>query len=232
MTPAPSRAFFVTGTDTGVGKTTVTAALAARLVRAGQRVAVLKPVETGCMETAAGLWAADAELLRAAAGGTQSAEDTCVYRFRTPVAPAVAARREGGAIRAAAIEARVAALRDRRPDWLFVEGAGGLLVPVTEDLLMADLAARLGLPLLIVARDGLGTINHTLLTVEVARARGLEIAGVILSATSPDPGPGEQDNAGELARLSAVPYLGRLAWIAAGTDPAELAHAIDLAPLG
>lgn len=231
MTAARTRALFVTGTDTGVGKTTVAAALAARLVGEGRRVAVFKPVETGCARTAAGAWAADAEQLRAAAGGTQSVEETCGYRFFTPAAPAVAARQEGREIRPEALEAGIAALRERRPDWLFVEGAGGLLVPLTEELSMADLAARVGLPLLIVARDGLGTINHTLLTIEVARARGLVVAGIVLSATGPEPSSIQQDNVREIERLAAAPYLGRMDWIAAGSDPAVLAQAIDLTQL-
>lgn len=234
-----TRAYFVTGTDTGVGKTTVTAALAARLVEDGQRVAVFKPLESGCERTADGLRAADAEALRLAAGATQSAAETCIYRFATPVAPAVAARREGIEARVEALDAGLARLRDGDPEWLFVEGAGGLLVPAIGDMLMADLAGRWRLPLLIVGRDGLGTINHTMLTIEVARRRGLVVGGFVLSAISAEPPTEAQENATEIERLSGAPYLGRLDWLVPGNRaavpgnrPAVAAGAIDLARLG
>ncbi len=227
--------YFVTGTDTGVGKTTVAAAILVAARQRGLRVAALKPAESGCAEDEKHrLVPADATLLRAAAGGWQDPADVCPFRLRTPVAPGVAATAEGVTIDLAAIERAVE--RARAADLFLVEGAGGLLVPLTEAMTMADLAAHLGLPLLVVARDALGTINHTALTVEVARTRGLTVAGIVLSACDSSSEAAAQQNAEQIRRLvgPGVPILGRLPRLEDGTDLEALgraAEALDLTRL-
>jgi dethiobiotin synthetase len=171
-----TRGLFVTGTDTGVGKTLVACALARGLRGRGLEVGVMKPVETGV--GAAG--PADARALREAAGVYDPLQCICPQAFALPAAPSVAAAAEGCAVDRKALRAAFDALRARH-DWMLVEGAGGLLVPLDEDDSMADLAADLGLPLLVVTRGSLGTINHTRLTLEVAAVRGLAVAGVVIS---------------------------------------------------
>lgn len=201
--------FFVTGTDTGAGKTTVSCALLAAARARGLRTRAMKPIETGCEADLA----ADAVALELASTGDTDTLSTLsvVYRFTAPLAPAVAAEYEGRAIELAPVLHAADLLRAQSPDLFLVEGAGGLLVPVTDTLDMADLAAALGLPLLIVARDGLGTINHTLLTLEAAATRGRPVIGVILTATAA--GSSERDaarNAREIERRGRVAVLGRL----------------------
>jgi dethiobiotin synthetase len=176
--PAPG--FFVSGTDTGVGKTLVACALVAALGRRGIDSAGMKPIETGV--GAAG--PLDALALQRAAGGVDPLDDVCPQRFELPAAPSVAARAEGRSVDLDAVRAAYARLRARH-DCVVVEGAGGLLVPLDERRCMADLAAELDLPLLLVARGALGTINHTLLSVEAAERRGLRLAGVVVSLQAP-----------------------------------------------
>jgi len=170
------RGVFITGTDTGVGKTFVACALARGLREAGVDVGVMKPVETGVPTEGP----EDARALRAAAGVEDPIERICPLRFALPAAPEAAARAEG---REASLEPIELAFRELATEHAFmlVEGAGGLLVPFAAGLSMADLARTLGLPLLIVARASLGTINHTLLTLEAAEARELEVLGVVVS---------------------------------------------------
>ena len=193
------RGLFLTATDTGVGKTVVTAALALALAARGLRPSVLKPVQTGNL--------ADDPL-----GDTMVLERlsgipvTNVYAFEQPVAPLVAARAAGRAIELAPILERARALAPP----LLVEGAGGLLVPVGEDWTIAGLARALGLPLVVVARAGLGTVNHTALTVRVARGEGLEVAGVVLNEHGSPPDASWDTNAGLIEELAAVPVLGRM----------------------
>jgi len=171
-----ARGVFVTGTDTGVGKTVVACALASGLRDRGLDVGVMKPAETGVPDDGP----LDARALRAAAGVGDPLDLVCPQTFALPAAPTVAARHEGRAVDLAAIDAAFAALRERH-DWLVVEGAGGLRVPAADGLDMAGLAARLELPVLLVARAALGTINHTLLTLEAIRASGLRLAGVVIN---------------------------------------------------
>lgn len=171
-----SRGVFVTGTDTGVGKTVVACAIVRALRARGVEVGAMKPVETGVGPEGP----LDAAALRAAAGDADPLERVCPARFALPAAPTVAAAAEGRRVDLAAVRAGFAALRERH-DWLVVEGAGGLLVPAAEGVTMADLAAEWALPLLVVARAALGTINHTLLTLEAAERRGLPLAGVVVS---------------------------------------------------
>lgn len=209
--PAPPGipgAIFVTGTDTGVGKTVATAAIACALAASGRRVAVLKPAQTGVAPGEAG----DADFVLAALGSSQLPQPAYVYRFAEPVAPLVAARVHGTTIDTGAILESFTWLRMSH-DVVLVEGAGGLLVPLTESHNMADMAHGLGdLPLVVVARPGLGTLNHTLLTLEAARARGLAVLGVVLAGWHEPADLATRTNPGLLHELGQVPLLGVLPW--------------------
>jgi dethiobiotin synthetase len=196
---------FFTGTDTGAGKTFVLS-LVLRLLRSQHRpVAVCKPVATGA-EQAQGRWLSDdTRQLAEAAGVAGRWDEVTPWSFPDPVAPPVAARRAGTSLKLADIVAAVQ--RRARPGVpLLVEGVGGLLCPLTDRETVADLAAELRLPLIVVARRALGTLNHTLLTLEVARGRNLPVAGVVLAETQPPSGLAEQTNVEELRRRG-VPVL-------------------------
>ena len=171
------RGFFVTGTGTGVGKTVLAGALAARLRAAGVRVRVFKPVLTGLDEPPEPGWPRDDELLAAAAG--VPAGEVTARRYGPPVSPHLAAELAGADVDLAELVDAATALA-RRADAIVVEGVGGLLVPLNATASVRDLAAALGLPLLVAAHPGLGTLNHTLLTVEAARAASLDVRAVVL----------------------------------------------------
>ena len=196
---------FFTGTDTGVGKTLVTAAVA-RLLRAGGRdMVVCKPVASGARRVS-GRWLADDTVALAQAAGLNGEwERVTPWAFPDPVAPPLAARRQGAVLTLTALKAAV--LDRARPGAaLLVEGVGGLLCPLTEGETVADLVRELGLRLVVVTRRSLGTLNHTLLTLEAARARGLAVAGVVVSETEPCAGLADETNVDELRRLG-VPVL-------------------------
>lgn len=190
---------FVTGTGTEVGKTYVAAAIARTLVEEGKRVGVFKPAVTGLGEEGE----SDHELLRRAAGSAQSADEIAPYRYEPPMSPHLAAELAGERIERHRLLAVARAAADGA-DALVAEGVGGLLVPFSTDYLVRDLAVDLGLPLVVAAPPGLGTINHTLLTVEAARAAGLEIAAVVLTPWPDDPGPIERSNRETVAALAGV----------------------------
>ena len=214
--------FFVTGTDTGAGKTTVTRALTAALAARGLRVAALKPIETGCAGTPEGhLWADDGELLREAAGSWLSSREVTPLRFRLPLSPAAAA---DAPIDLAALAAHIQAIA-ASADVTLVEGAGGLLVPLDDATLTADFIATLGARVIVVARDALGTVNHTLLTLAECARRGLDVAGVILSRLTPSAGPDAASNAGAIARFGRARLLGTLPHLDPAPDRAALARA-------
>lgn len=201
---------FITGTDTDVGKTFVSVLIAEQLRTEGVKVGAYKPACSGAVETAGGPVWEDVEALHAAAGGTFGRERICPQRFLAPLAPPVAAREEGRAVDGALLRSG-AEWWAARCDFLIVEGAGGLLCPLTEEETVADLAVDLGLPLLVVARAALGTINHTLLTIEAARSRGLTIAGVVLNEVTPADVAAASANAAEITRRSGAPVLGIVA---------------------
>jgi dethiobiotin synthetase len=235
VTPAPSkgaRRIFVTGTDTGVGKTTVSCALVAALRARGRSIGVLKPIETGCADGAAGLVPADALRLAEAAGRHDGPiDEICPQRYALPASPEAAADAAGRPVDVDAI-CFAADTAASRCDLLFIEGAGGLLVPIADGLDMAGLAKRLGATsLLIVARTSLGTINHTRLTVEAAQARGLEVLGVVLSQAIATTGPDEASNAAAIERHAGVHVLGTLGHAPDLSIPAlaTLAEKSDLA---
>jgi dethiobiotin synthetase len=222
--------YFVTGTDTGVGKTTVSRALLAAATARGLRTRCFKPAESGCSRAADGaLVPHDAHALWEATDRAQPLESVCLYRFEEPVAPGVAATRLGTSIDLGAIAAAVAAIQADAPDFLLVEGAGGLLVPLGGGRSIADMAIILGLPLLIVARPTLGTINHTLLTIEAARSRGLVTHGVIFSSGSPVEAADVASNAAEVWSGGGVRVLGTLLYQCDLSSP-HLAAAIESTP--
>ncbi len=195
-----ARGCFVTGTDTGAGKTIVAAALCAAIRAAGERVAAFKPVVTG-LEEPAGEWPADHELLGAVCG--MRPEDVTTRRFAPAVSPHLAAELAGdelvlGDLVAAAARAAAGA------DVLIVEGVGGLLVPLSGEHDIRDLATTLGLPLVIAARPGLGTINHSLLTIEAARQAGLHVTAVVLTPWPHEPSTMQRSNRDTIARRGRV----------------------------
>jgi dethiobiotin synthetase len=204
MPPSTGRAprgVFVTGTDTEVGKTVVAAAIAATLAAEGERVSAFKPVVTG-LDDLGGL-APDHERLRAAAGSSQAPADVAPYRFGPPVSPHLAAASAGEHVdpsRLVAAARRAAAAGDV----LVAEGVGGLLVPLAGTYLVRDLASDLGMPVVVAARPGLGTINHTLMTLECARGAGLRVAAVVLTPWPAVSGEVERSNRDTIARLGSV----------------------------
>ena len=216
-----SSGLFVTGTDTGVGKTLVACALAAALRARGIDVGAMKPVETGIGPGGP----ADARALADAAGAGDPLETVCPQRFALAAAPAVAAAHAGRCVDLAAIRRAFDALKSRH-EWLVVEGAGGLLVPLRDDFTMGELARELGLPLLVVARAALGTINHTRLTLEAAAARGLRVAGVVISHGPVPIAAADAANLGALRGALGPLLCGEVPTLAAGA--AVPAGAIDI----
>ena len=197
---------FITGTDTGVGKTIVAATLARILKTRGVNVGVMKPVTTGCVERNGELISEDAELL-AWAAGVDCTDDVAPYRLRQPIAPVEAASLDSVKIdfnRIAESYRRLAA----RHDYLIVEGAGGLMVPLNGGLLIADLIRHLDLPLLVVARPDLGTINHSVLTCFAAGQMDLEVKGVIVNHFPANPGLAEKGASHQIGSLCGAPILG------------------------
>jgi dethiobiotin synthetase len=197
----PARGVFVTGTGTEVGKTVVAAAIARTAWARGDRVEVFKPVVTGLDD--APPERADHELLRRAAASERPDDEIAPRRYGPPVSPHLAAELAGERIEPAELveKARAAA---RQADTFVCEGVGGLLVPLTLGYLVRDFARDLGLPLVIAAAPGLGTINHTLLTVEAARAVGLRVAAVVLTPWPAEPGAIELSNREAIERLGGV----------------------------
>jgi dethiobiotin synthetase len=194
------RGLFVTGTGTGVGKTIVSAALLAAIRMSGQRVSAYKPVVTGLAEPS-GQWPPDHELLALMAGMTP--EEVAPLRFLPAVSPHLAASLAGEPIDAVTV-VELAQAGASAGEILIVEGVGGLLVPLSDDFKVRDLAVELALPLLIVTSPGLGTINHTLLTIEAARAVGLNVAAVVFTPWPGEPSQLEQSNRATVARLGEV----------------------------
>jgi len=221
------RGLFVTGTDTGVGKTVLSAALLAAMAAHGERVSAHKPAVTGLDDPGADAmqrhWPADHELLGAAAG--ISADEVAPLRYGPAVSPMLAAELAGETLtarRLLAAGAAALAASDATDRTLIVEGVGGLLSPLADDLTVCDLAVALRLPLLIAARPGLGTINHTLLTLQCARAAGLSVRAVVLTPWPPQPSALERSNLEAIARFGFVEVhtLGR----ASGPEIAALAR--------
>ena len=218
------RGLFVTGTDTGVGKTIVAAAICAALAARGERVAAFKPVVTGLDEDP-GPWPRDHELLARVASAGQAPDDVAPLTFGPPVSPHYAAEEAGTTVEPLELAA-AARKAGEGADALICEGVGGLMVPLTPGYLVRDMALDLDLPLIVAARPGLGTINHTLLTVEAARTAGLEVAAVVMTAWPADPSGMELSNRATIEALGSVRVCGLL-----HTDPDGLAKAGAELPL-
>lgn len=212
---------FVTGTGTEVGKTVVAAAMARTLAEQGKRVAVFKPAVTGLDELAAGepkggmagdllahrlSNAADHELLRWAAGSEQSDEEVAPYRYGPPMSPHLAAELTGEEIDPERLRSTSRAAA-KGANALVCEGVGGLLVPLASGYLVRDFAADLGLPLVVAASPGLGTINHTLLTIEAARSASLHVKAVVLTPWPETPSAIEKSNRDTISELANVDVM-------------------------
>jgi dethiobiotin synthetase len=199
---AELRGSFVTGTDTGVGKTVVAAAIIAALRQQGVAVRAIKPLITGLDDPPDPEWPPDHKLLACASG--QDPADVILAGYGPPVSPHLAAELAGEP--PPTLERLAEGVRAAGRDGAFtvVEGVGGLLVPLGPGGDVRDLAGALGLPLIIAARPGLGTINHTLLTLEAARAAGLAVVGVVITPWPSDPSVMERSNRETIARLGSV----------------------------
>jgi len=226
--PHTPRGFFVTGTDTGVGKTLVACALLRAFAAAGRRVAGMKPVAAGADETAEGLINADVQLLRAASSVAAPLALVNPYCFKPPVAPHIAAEQAGVTIvltRIAQAFAQLAAVAD----FVIVEGVGGFCVPLNCHEDAADLARYLGLPVILVVGLRLGCLNHALLTAQAVRARGLTLAGWIVNRIDPAMAVADENIRALAARLDA-PLVGEIEFMAE-PDPARIAARLDIARL-
>lgn len=201
-----SKGLFVTATDTGVGKTIVTAALARALRLRGVNVGVMKPVTSGCPERNGELISEDAELL-AWAAGVECDSDVAPYLLHEPIAPVEAAKLAGVKIDFGRIAECYGRL-SQKYDLVLVEGAGGLMVPLNGGLLIADLINHLKLPLLVVARPDLGTINHTVLTCFAAGQMEIDVKGVIVNRFPANPGLAEKGAPHQIGSLCGAPILG------------------------
>ncbi|MGE0433690.1 MAG: dethiobiotin synthase [Planctomycetota bacterium] len=215
MTESRRHGLFVTGTDTGVGKTVVASGLVVLLREQGLDVGAMKPVETGVpglhgrWPDSAGAMPADALMLASAMAWKIPLTDVLPQAFAEPLAPSVAAARSGTNVDVGAIIDAYRALEQRFAATI-VEGAGGLAVPLSPQMDYADLCAQLGLSVLVVARPGLGTINHTVLTIRYARSRGLPVAGFVINRYPAEPGAAEETNPGVIADITGAPLLGIL----------------------
>lgn len=179
-----SGGWFITGTDTGVGKTRIACLLIEALAREGQRAIGMKPVASGCRETAAGLRSEDAERLQAASGVAVDYAEVNPYAFAPGTAPHLAAHESGREIRNEKILESFQRLRQKAP-WLVVEGIGGWMVPLGEHLTMADVARAMRLPVILVVGLRLGCLNHALLTAAAIQRDGVALAGWIANQIDP-----------------------------------------------
>lgn len=198
------RALLITGTDTGVGKTRVACDLAGRARDAGLRVGVMKPAETGCLEFDAALWPEDAHALKRAARSTIALDLICPYRYRSPLAPAVAADIDG--LARVDFEALKAAFETicSANDLVVVEGAGGIRVPLTWEADYADLSLVLNLEVVLVVANRLGCLNAALLTLHYPRMRGLRVLGYVLNDIEPVRSEAATTNGLALQRLTSA----------------------------
>jgi dethiobiotin synthetase len=203
---------FITGTDTGVGKTYVAAGLARALVRSGVNTGVMKPAETGCRRQAGRLIPRDAMLLMKSSNTRDALALVNPYRFKNPLAPLVAAEFEGTNILTRKIVKAYHELA-RRHDFMIIEGAGGIMVPLRQNYTYRDLARDMELPILIVARPGLGSINHILLTVASLNEKGLHIAGIVINhAQNGKTGLAEKTNPALIEKMCDVPIIGIISY--------------------
>jgi len=217
-------AILVTGTDTGIGKTMITCAIAAALVRRGVSVGVYKPVETGCARENGRLFGDDARRLAAAAGSAQAEASVTGYLFEMPAAPLAAARAAGELVDPQRLERDIVTL-ERAHRLTLVEGAGGLLVPIADDFTYLDLALRLSLPVIVVVGSKLGCVNHALLTLAVLASAGVQSLGYVLNQLVPetDESPSADSNRELISAFTDNPCLGIFPYVKPGSR-SDLAH--------
>ena len=207
-----TKGFFIAGTDTGVGKTVVTAGLAGFYRQLGMRVGVMKPIESGCKRLEDGLHPQDALFLKKMSSSPDALDLIVPYRLELPLTPSVAAEMEGVEIDLEAIK-RIYQQLERNYDLMLVEGVGGVMAPLYKRSTSVDLVRLLGIPVIVVARNTLGTINHTLLTVEHARQRGLTLVGIIVNNCDADPDVSSETNPEVIKQLSGLPLLGVIPYL-------------------
>lgn len=196
---------FITGTDTGVGKTAVAAGLAGALKLKGYSVGVMKAIQSGAALRDGKLYSQDAELMKIAVDSKDEDDFVCPVLLREALAPGIAAELEGRSVELDLILNSYREL-EKRHDFVIVEGAGGIAVPLKKKLLISDLIKLLGIPVIVVARPGLGTINHTFLTIEYAKRSGIRVMGVIFNNYTG--GMAEDTNPGIISGLTSIPILG------------------------
>lgn len=228
------KGYFVTGVDTGVGKTVVSAAIVMGLIGRGVDACAIKPVESGCMKLGGTLLPADGNLLCDAAGRVEPLDVVTPWRFREAAAPGVAAGAEDREVNPGMLVSHVRSVVGRHAVTV-VEGIGGLMVPITAGgYLVRDLVREVGLPVIIVSHPFLGGLNHTLLTVEALRAVGAEVAGIVFSQfRKPGDTLAERTAYGVIEKLTGLPMLGVLPYMKKpGFDQIrEASDALDLGRL-
>ena len=214
---------FVTGTDTGVGKTIVTASMARHFHREGLKVGVMKPIETGVQQVSEP--GPDAQLLTWAAQSADPIDWVSPYRFELPASPLQSAARAGETIDPAVIFKALSKLRKNK-DIVFVEGAGGLMVPIRGGYLTCDMVSHLALPMLIVTRPDLGTLNHTLLTTFAARTMGIELSGFLINKMPDTPSEVQKEAPHLLSSIASADLLAVLPEVN-GSDQEIIVHLSD-----
>lgn len=200
-----TQSFFITGTGTGVGKTIVTAGVAGHFLSIGRNVSIMKPVQTGTSKSVS-----DLETIKAIVPAITPLPKMLAtpYSFSLPASPLLAARSEDREIEPDTIMKAFKDASSRQDiDVLLVEGAGGLLVPLTQEFLMVDLISKMDIPTILVTTPGLGTVNHTLLSIEAMKKRNLKIAGIIINKMPLQPGIVEKDNVRTLGQMSGIPVI-------------------------
>jgi dethiobiotin synthetase len=203
------KGLFITGTDTGVGKTFVAAGLARCLRDRGFAPGVIKPVETGCALRNGKRIPRDGSFLKHMAGATEPIEEIVPYRLSAPLAPQVAAERDGIRIQTRRLQRAFRTISSRHP-FTLVEGAGGILVPVTRNATMVDLMKQFELPVLLVSRIGLGTLNHTLLTLFYLAQHKIPVTGIVFNDPDGCRDLSARSNPATLKQWSSVPILGNI----------------------
>lgn len=229
--PMEAKGFFITGTDTGVGKTFVTAGILAVLKEKGINIGVMKPVETGCPENNGELEPRDALFLKKMSGASDDMDLINPYRFKAPLAPSIASRLENKNIDLKKVKQCYEALASEH-SLMLVEGAGGLLTPLNEAQTVADLIKLLNLPIIVIAASRLGAINHTLLTVKYAQSNDIEVKGIVLNYPSLAVDESLSTNQAEIKRLANVPVFGELPFCDADRAPKMVKKYLKLSVLG
>jgi dethiobiotin synthetase len=207
-----TKGFFIAGTDTGVGKTCIAGGLASFYHQLGMRVGVMKPIESGCKRLEDGLHSQDALFLKKMSSSPDDLDQIVPYRLELPLTPSVAAEMEGIEIDLKEVK-RIYQQLERNYDLMLIEGVGGLLAPLYKRFTSVDLVRLLGIPVIVVARNTLGTINHTLLTVEHARQRSLALVGIIINNCDADPDVSSETNPEVIKQLSGLPLLGVIPYL-------------------